>query len=144
MSRPSHPSWSDRPNNISWSVQIMKLLIMQSSPFSRHFLHLNVPLFSSAPCSQTPTIYVTESILSQMDPVHILTHFSSKSILILSCHLDLSPILIRTSETSSISFTVAHNRLSEKERGTQRKEQKQSESRNKEFDRLHRTESLRS
>jgi hypothetical protein len=37
MSRPSHPPCLD-PNNIWWSVQVMKLLIMQSSPASRHFL----------------------------------------------------------------------------------------------------------
>jgi len=31
MSRPSHPILFDHPNNISWTVQIMKLLIMHSS-----------------------------------------------------------------------------------------------------------------
>jgi hypothetical protein len=35
--RPSHPSWYYHPNNIRWSLQVMKLLIMQSSPASRHF-----------------------------------------------------------------------------------------------------------
>jgi hypothetical protein len=30
--------WLNHPNNIWWSVQVMKLLIMQSSPASRHFL----------------------------------------------------------------------------------------------------------
>jgi hypothetical protein len=37
---PSHPAWFDYPNNIWWSVQDMKLLIMQSSPASCHFLPL--------------------------------------------------------------------------------------------------------
>jgi hypothetical protein len=35
----------------------MKLLIMECSPSSCHFL-LYVQIFSSAPCSQTPSIYV--------------------------------------------------------------------------------------
>jgi hypothetical protein len=39
MLRPSPPGF-DHPNNIWWSVQVMKLLIMQSSPASRHFLPL--------------------------------------------------------------------------------------------------------
>jgi hypothetical protein len=37
---PFHPTWFDHPNNIWWSVQVMKLLIMQSSPASRHILSL--------------------------------------------------------------------------------------------------------
>jgi hypothetical protein len=28
MSRPSHLPWVDRPNDIWWSVQVMKLLII--------------------------------------------------------------------------------------------------------------------
>jgi len=32
MPRPSHSSWFDHPNNISWAVQIINLLIMHSSP----------------------------------------------------------------------------------------------------------------
>jgi hypothetical protein len=38
MSRPPHPLRYDHTNNIWWSVQVMKLLIMQSSPATRHFL----------------------------------------------------------------------------------------------------------
>jgi hypothetical protein len=38
--RPSHPPWFHLPNNIWWSEQLMKLLIMQSSPVSCHFLPL--------------------------------------------------------------------------------------------------------
>jgi len=37
MPHPSHPPWFDHPNNIWWSVQVMKLLIIQSSPASCHF-----------------------------------------------------------------------------------------------------------
>jgi hypothetical protein len=50
MPRSSHPPWFDRPNNILWGVQVMRFLIMQSSPASHHF-----PLRSSATC-QTPWI----------------------------------------------------------------------------------------
>jgi hypothetical protein len=45
-SPPSHPPWFDHPNNIWCSAQLMKLLIMQSSSASRHFL---LPRFSSEP-----------------------------------------------------------------------------------------------
>jgi len=34
MSNPSHPPWFGHPNNIRWSVQVVKLLIMQSYPSS--------------------------------------------------------------------------------------------------------------
>jgi hypothetical protein len=37
---PSHSPWFDHPNNIWWSIQVMKLLIMQSPPASSHFLPL--------------------------------------------------------------------------------------------------------
>jgi hypothetical protein len=46
--RPLHFPWFDHRNNIFRSVQVTKLLIMQSSPASHHFL----PLRS---CSQTPS-----------------------------------------------------------------------------------------
>jgi len=39
MSCPSYP-WLDLPNYIWWSLQVMKLLIMQSSPAFHHFLPL--------------------------------------------------------------------------------------------------------
>jgi hypothetical protein len=38
MPRPSYPPWLDYPKCIWRSVQVTKLLIMQSSPASRHFL----------------------------------------------------------------------------------------------------------
>jgi hypothetical protein len=40
MPRPSHLPLVDHPNNNWRSIQVMKLLIMQSSPTSRHFLPL--------------------------------------------------------------------------------------------------------
>jgi len=36
----SHPPWFDHQNNISWSIQAMKLQIMQSFPSSCYFLPL--------------------------------------------------------------------------------------------------------
>jgi len=35
-----HPNWFNHPNNTLLSVQVMKLLIMQPSPASHHFLTL--------------------------------------------------------------------------------------------------------
>jgi hypothetical protein len=53
----SHPPLFDLPNNIWWSVQVMKLLIMQSSPASRHFLPLRSKYSSLSP-SQRPSVCV--------------------------------------------------------------------------------------
>jgi len=38
ISYASHPSWFDHPNSIWWSMQVMKLLIMQSSSDFCHFV----------------------------------------------------------------------------------------------------------
>jgi hypothetical protein len=38
MPHPSHSPWFDQSNYIWWSVQVLKLLIMQSSSASHHFL----------------------------------------------------------------------------------------------------------
>jgi hypothetical protein len=40
MSYISHHSWFDHPNIIWWNMQVRKLLIMNSSPASCHFLPL--------------------------------------------------------------------------------------------------------
>jgi hypothetical protein len=40
MPRPPHSPWFDLPNNILWWVQIMKLQIVQFTPFSRCFIPL--------------------------------------------------------------------------------------------------------
>jgi hypothetical protein len=45
-------SWLRHPINIWWSVQVTKLLIMHCSAASRHF-----QIFSSEPCSLTPSVY---------------------------------------------------------------------------------------
>jgi hypothetical protein len=54
MSRPSHPSWLDHPNNIWWSVQFIKLLIMQSSSASRHFILLKYKYSPQHPVLRHP------------------------------------------------------------------------------------------
>jgi hypothetical protein len=38
--RSSHPPWFDKPNRVWWSVEVMELLNLQSSPASNHFLPL--------------------------------------------------------------------------------------------------------
>jgi hypothetical protein len=57
MSCPSHPPWLDHSNKIWWSVNVAKLLVMQSSPASCHVFTL-VQIFLSAYCSHTPSIFV--------------------------------------------------------------------------------------
>jgi hypothetical protein len=48
----SHCPWFDHPNNVWWNMEVMKLLIMQTSPafsttsFSGLYIHFNI-LFSS-------------------------------------------------------------------------------------------------
>jgi hypothetical protein len=57
VTRPSHPPCFHHPNNIWWSVQVMKFLIMQSSPAFCHFLPLR-PKHSHQQPAQTPSIYI--------------------------------------------------------------------------------------
>jgi hypothetical protein len=49
MPHESHRRWPDDPNNIWKALPITKLLIMQFSPVSHHFLPIRPSLFSSAP-----------------------------------------------------------------------------------------------
>jgi len=53
MSQTSHSTSFDHPNNIWWSVKVVKLIIIQSSPASCHFLPLK-----SKYSPQMPWIYV--------------------------------------------------------------------------------------
>jgi hypothetical protein len=53
MPRPSHHPRLDYSNYIWSRVQITKLLVMQFSPLSRHF----IPLRSKYP-PQTPSVYI--------------------------------------------------------------------------------------
>jgi hypothetical protein len=59
MSCPSDPPWLDHSNYVWRGVQIMKLLIMQfflQPPITSSLCDTNI--FSSAPCSQTPSVYI--------------------------------------------------------------------------------------
>ena len=49
MSRPSHSSWFDDPNNILWGVQTIKLTVMKSSPLPCYLV-----LFRSTYLAQHP------------------------------------------------------------------------------------------
>jgi len=64
MSCPSYNTWLHHCNIIWWSIQVTKL-IMQSFPASCHFLPLK-SIFSSAPCLQTPSIYVRLEVFTVM------------------------------------------------------------------------------
>ena len=57
MSRPSHPLWLDHPNNNSSRPQIMKLLILQSSPVPCYLSLLEQSIFHNTQFS-TPSAYV--------------------------------------------------------------------------------------
>jgi hypothetical protein len=56
MPRPSHLPRLHYSNYTWRRVQIMKLFVMKFSPFSCHLI--SVQISSSAPCSQTPSVYV--------------------------------------------------------------------------------------
>jgi len=55
---PLNPSWFDHYNNIWWSIQVLKLLTMHSSPAGRHF----VP-FTSEYSPQQPVLKHPQSAL---------------------------------------------------------------------------------
>jgi hypothetical protein len=56
---PSCPPWLDRSNHTLWREQVMKLFIMLLSPDSLYLHSSSVPIFSSAPCPETTSVYVT-------------------------------------------------------------------------------------
>jgi hypothetical protein len=58
MSRLPHPPRLYNSNYTWRRVQIMKFLVMQLSPPSRH----SIQIFSSTPCSQTPSVYVPPTV----------------------------------------------------------------------------------
>jgi hypothetical protein len=59
MPVPSNPPWYNHPNNIYWRVQIMKLLIMQFSLTTWHFLPLKSKHFLRTHFSDTPNLCST-------------------------------------------------------------------------------------
>jgi hypothetical protein len=68
MPCPSHLPFLDLCNNAWRRVQVVKLLTMQSSPTSRHF-NSSIQIFSPAPCSQTPSVYVKGKGKGKVVPV---------------------------------------------------------------------------
>jgi hypothetical protein len=66
VSYSSHPTWFDQPNDIHRGVKILKLLIIEIF-FRLLLLSCSfVQTFSSAPCSQTPSVCVHRLILDTM------------------------------------------------------------------------------
>jgi hypothetical protein len=53
--RPSHSHWFNLPYNIWWRIHIMKLFIMQFSQAPPPLPPSWVQIFSSTPCTQTPS-----------------------------------------------------------------------------------------
>ena len=51
---PSQSSWCDHPNNIWWWVQIIKTLIIQSSPLFCYLVHHQAQILSSVPSTYVP------------------------------------------------------------------------------------------
>jgi hypothetical protein len=56
MPCPSYSPWLDHSNYTWWRVQVTTILVMQFSP---HHITSSLfgPIFSSAPCLQTPSVY---------------------------------------------------------------------------------------
>jgi hypothetical protein len=59
MPRKFHTPLIDHSHYTWRKVQIMKLLVMQFSPPFRRFIPLRSKISSSAPCSQTPSVYIS-------------------------------------------------------------------------------------
>jgi len=66
---PSHPLWFDHLNSIWWSIHVIKLLIMQSSPASCH--SLIDPNILLRTCSQnTLSLYSSLDVRDQVSHPH--------------------------------------------------------------------------
>jgi hypothetical protein len=60
MPRPSHYFRFYHPNNTGWALQIMKLIVVFSTPLLPR--PCQVQIFSSTPYFQTPSAYVSPSM----------------------------------------------------------------------------------
>jgi hypothetical protein len=66
MPRPPHSSWLDLPNYIWGWVQIMKFLIVQLSPFSRHLIPLRSNILLRTLFSNTLSLCSSLSVRDQV------------------------------------------------------------------------------
>jgi hypothetical protein len=62
MSCPPHSSCFDHPNDIWWGVQIIKLLVMQSSPLPSYPVPPRPKYLFSAPYFRKASAYVSPSL----------------------------------------------------------------------------------
>jgi hypothetical protein len=69
MPCPSPLSWLDHFNFTLRRVHVMKLFIMQSLDL------FSVEIFSSVPCSQTPSVYSSLNARDQVSHPYIITHY---------------------------------------------------------------------
>jgi hypothetical protein len=70
MPWPSHPPLLDHSNYTWWTIQVMKLLVMQFSPASYHF----IPLWSKYSPENPVPRYLQSMFLSLMSETKFHTH----------------------------------------------------------------------
>jgi hypothetical protein len=66
LSHSSHTAWFYHPNNIWWSIQVMRLLVMQSSPTSHPFPTLGPNILLSTLVSNTVNLCSSPSMWDQI------------------------------------------------------------------------------
>jgi hypothetical protein len=69
---PSDPPWFDHRSRIWWSLQVMQLLITQSSPASRRFLRPNI-LFSAL-FPNIPDLFYSLTVREKVSLTYLLTY----------------------------------------------------------------------
>jgi hypothetical protein len=81
MPRPPHSPWFDLPNNIRWWVQIMKLPIVQLSPFPCYFFPLGPNILLSTLFPNTLSLCSSLNVRDQVSHPYKTTcpkHFFTK------------------------------------------------------------------
>jgi len=86
MTRPSHSSHFDHLNNIWWRVWLIKLLIRKFSPLPL-LPHLSqAEIFSSAPYSQTLSVYIPISVSASNIHTHLQQRQNYSSVYLTSVY----------------------------------------------------------